>query len=46
MSMFGEESGEGHLDQHFMPNVRFQFDDDPDPYKEAQEEHEKCTASF
>ena len=33
MSMFGEESGEGRLDQHFMPNVRFQFDDDPDPYK-------------
>lgn len=33
MSMFGDEASEGRLDQHFMPNVRFQFDDDPDPYK-------------
>ena len=33
MSMFGEEGSGGRLDQHFMSNVRFQFDDDPDPYK-------------
>lgn len=42
MSMFGEESGEGRLDQHFMPNVRFQFDDDPDPYKRRKKNMENA----
>lgn len=33
MPMFGDDDEAGGLHEHFMPNVRFQFDDDPDPYK-------------
>ncbi len=33
MSMFGEEVSNGLEDSHFMSNVRFTFDDNPDPYK-------------
>ena len=33
MSMFGDDASNGLEDSHFMSNVRFHFDDDPDPYK-------------
>ncbi len=33
MSMFGDEASSGLEDSHFMSNVRFTFDDNPDPYK-------------